>query len=350
MRRERDRARPLPWRPSSPRHAPLLCRTHRSRGSLALLGATAPRARRRRRSAARSCRSIPRSRSPAPRSRSSTTARRSSPPTSASGDGAFYLDAPAAGAYRLVVLVAGASFVSPRREARQRARRSRSSSPSPTSPSTFAVGAVRARRHDARHRRCPAVRARPIPPASPSRATRALVSTMFVVDEDGPPERRQLPRAQHAPRIRSSSRSATRSSAHASCPRRRTAGRCAGRAVHLRLRPARRSGARRRRRASCRRRRAPRVRAEGGGARKTLYVIGADELSAPGIEQMNLVDALNRLRPKLFGPTRLDEQHHAGRTAGLRQRRARRGPRIPARHHRRPASRKSATGSARKRR
>src|SRR4051812_37577738 len=33
--------------------------------------------------------------------------------TSASGDGAFYLDAPAAGAYRLVVLVAGASFVSP---------------------------------------------------------------------------------------------------------------------------------------------------------------------------------------------------------------------------------------------
>jgi len=34
----------------------------------------------------------------------------------------------------------------------------------------------------------------------------------------------------------------------------------------------------------------------------TLYVIGSDELSASGIEQMNLVDALNRLRPKLFGP------------------------------------------------
>jgi hypothetical protein len=34
----------------------------------------------------------------------------------------------------------------------------------------------------------------------------------------------------------------------------------------------------------------------------TLYVIGSDELSAPGIEQMNLVDALSRLRPKLFGP------------------------------------------------
>ena len=32
---------------------------------------------------------------------------------SASSDGAFYLDAPSAGAYRLVVLVAGASFVSP---------------------------------------------------------------------------------------------------------------------------------------------------------------------------------------------------------------------------------------------
>ena len=32
---------------------------------------------------------------------------------SASNDGAFYLDAPSAGVYRLVVLVAGASFVSP---------------------------------------------------------------------------------------------------------------------------------------------------------------------------------------------------------------------------------------------
>jgi len=34
----------------------------------------------------------------------------------------------------------------------------------------------------------------------------------------------------------------------------------------------------------------------------TLYVVSSDELSAPGVEQMNLVDALNRLRPKLFGP------------------------------------------------
>src|SRR5690349_4733643 len=33
--------------------------------------------------------------------------------TSASSEGAFYLDAPGAGSYRLVVLVAGGSFVSP---------------------------------------------------------------------------------------------------------------------------------------------------------------------------------------------------------------------------------------------
>jgi hypothetical protein len=34
----------------------------------------------------------------------------------------------------------------------------------------------------------------------------------------------------------------------------------------------------------------------------TLYVVGADELSQQGIEQANLVDALTRLRPTLFGP------------------------------------------------
>jgi hypothetical protein len=44
--------------------------------------------------------------------------------------------------------------------------------------------------------------------------------------------------------------------------------------------------------------------ADGKAPVKTMYIVSADELSAPDIEQMNLAEALHRLRPRLYGTPR----------------------------------------------
>ena len=49
---------------------------------------------------------------------------------------------------------------------------------------------------------------------------------------------------------------------------------------------------------------APVVPVDDHAALKTMYVVTSDELSAPDVEQLPLADALHRLRPKLYGAPR----------------------------------------------
>ena len=217
---------------------------------------------------------------------------------SASNDGAFYLDAPTAGDYRLVVLVAGASFVSP----------SVTLDSGKTIEKQFSVPDVPIRFVTALFARDVASTASPMPrsprpvypPALAQQRIRALVSTMFIVETDGRANLFSFRALNAAPEpfldaIRESLK-------------------------HTRFVPAQKDDAPVQQvvqftydfgmpgdpergdiivRPNMP---APPSREPKAAAPRTTYVVGADELSAPGVEQMNLVDALNRLRPKLFGP------------------------------------------------
>ena len=217
--------------------------------------------------------------------------------TSASADGAFYLDAPAAGDYRLVVLVAGASFVSPAVKLDSGKTIEKQYSV-PNVPESFAATMF------ARDVTTPAA---PVPgsprPAYPAglaeQGERALVSTMFVVDEDGRPnvDSFQALNTAAAPFVESIREALKRTrfvpAQKDGGPVRQVVQMTYDFGLHgdpvrgdVVVRPpvaATKS--------------APKA-----AAPRTLFVVGADELSAPGVEHMNLVDALKRLRPKLFGP------------------------------------------------
>jgi hypothetical protein len=217
---------------------------------------------------------------------------------SASSDGAFYLDAPSAGAYRLVVLVAGASFVSPSVKLDSGKTIEKQFSV-PDVPTSFASALF------ARDVTSPATAlpgsARPVyPPALAAQGTRALVSTMFIVDTDGRPSLESF-RALNAaaePFV-----DAIRESLK-----------------HTRFVPAQKDGAPIQQvvqytydfgmRGDPERGdvvvrpsqpTAPVAETKAVGPR-TLYIVSGEELSQQGIEQANLVDALARLRPTLFGP------------------------------------------------
>jgi hypothetical protein len=224
---------------------------------------------------------------------------------SASSDGAFYLDAPAAGAYRLVVLVAGASFVSPA-VTLDSGKTIEKQFSVPDVPASFASALF------ARDVSSPATAVpgspRPVyPTALAEQGTRALVSTMFVVDTDGRPnlESFQALNTAAQPFI-----DAIRESLK-----------------HTRFVPAQKDGAPIQQVVQYTYDFGMRGDAERGDivvrpsavvsqtdaksetkdetksvGPHTLYVVGADELSQQGIEQANLVDALTRLRPTLFGP------------------------------------------------
>ena len=216
---------------------------------------------------------------------------------SASTDGAFYLDAPGAGEYRLVVLVAGASFVSPAVKLDSGKTIEKEFSV-PNVPETFATALF------ARDVATPATQVpgspRPAYPAAlAEQGTRALVSTMFVVAEDG--------------RVNIESFRALNTVADPFIASIRDA------LERTRFVPAQKDGGPVRQVVQYTydfgmrgdpvrgdivvRPPMPVSKSESKAASPhTLYVISADELSAPGIEQMNLIDALNRLRPKLFGP------------------------------------------------
>ncbi len=219
---------------------------------------------------------------------------------SASSDGAFYLDAPKAGDYRLVVLVAGASFVSPA-VTLDSGKTIEKQFSVPDVPSSFATALF------ARDVTSPASAIprspRPVyPPALAAQGTRALVSTMFVVDADG--------------RVNIESFRALNAAAQPFIDAIRDA------LKHTRFVPAQKDGAPIQQVVQYTYDfgmpgdpergdvvvRPPQAAApnEAKDAKAvgphTLYIVGADELSQQGIEQANLVEALTRLRPTLYGP------------------------------------------------
>lgn len=222
---------------------------------------------------------------------------------SAGPDGAFYLDAPSPGRYRLVLFVAGASFVSPTVQLDSGATVEKRFSV-PDVPESFA-STLFARDVSSPAMPVPGSPAPSYPAALAARGTRALVSTMFVVSEQGRPDlgtfralndadtpfvdaiRTALEHTRFVPAEKDGKPvpqvvQTTYDFGMADDPAR-------GDVV---VRPA-----------------APPAPAtvapsEAHAPMKTMYVITSDELSAPDVEQLSLADALNRLRPKLYGPAR----------------------------------------------
>ena len=229
---------------------------------------------------------------------------------SASPAGAFYLDAPGAGTYRLVVLVSGGSFVSPsvQLDAGKTVEKYFSV---PDVPATFAA-TLFARDVTKPATPVPGNRAPVYPAGLAEEGVRATISTMFVVNEVGQPDlatlrvlnttpnerfveaiRDALQRTRFVPARKDEEwvpqvvqytydfglagdpergdvviRPAAVAQAHASAS-----------APHAAVAA-----------------KSPPV--------KTMYVVSSDELSRPEIQQMNLGEALHRLRPRLYGAPR----------------------------------------------
>ena len=225
--------------------------------------------------------------------------------TSASADGGFYLDAPAPGSYRLVLLVSGASFVSPsvRLGAGQTVER------------LFSVPDVPAAFETALFARDVTAPATPVPgshgPVYPAglaeEGIRAMISTMFVVNEVGQPDLATLRVLNTVPNERfvESIREALARTRFVPAKK---DGEWVSQVVQYTydfglvgdpdrgdvvVRPPAQTVAQTR----------P-TGAEPKSPVRTMYVVTGDELSRPEIEQMNLADALHRLRPRLFGPSR----------------------------------------------
>ena len=106
--------------------------------------------------------------------------------TAASPEGAFYLDAPAAGGYRVVLFVSGASFVSPALQLDSGKTVERLFSV-PDVPETF-TATLFARDVTTPTTIIPGSPKPTFPSGPASRGERALVSTMFVVSESGAPD------------------------------------------------------------------------------------------------------------------------------------------------------------------
>jgi hypothetical protein len=230
--------------------------------------------------------------------------------TSASSEGAFYLDAPSAGIYRLVVLVSGGSFVSPSVQLDSGKTVERYFSV-PDVPSTFAA-ALFERDVTKPAAAVPGNRP-PVYPAGLAEAgVRATISTMFVVSEVGQPDlatfrvlntgtderfvdaiREALQRTRFVPAKKNDEWVAqvvqyTYDFGLPGDPERGdvvirpavvAAARTPAKPQHASTEP-----------------KVPPV--------KTMYIVSADELSKPEIQQMNLSEALHRLRPRLYGPPR----------------------------------------------
>ena len=227
---------------------------------------------------------------------------------SAGPDGAFYLDAPAAGVYRLVLLVSGASFVSPsvRLEAGKTVERLFSV---PDVPSSFAT-ALFARDVTKPATPVPGSRGPVYPAGLAEERIRATISTMFVVSEVGQPDLATFRVLNTSPNERfvESIREALQRTRFV--PARKDE-EWVPQVVQytydfglpgdpdrgdVMIRPPLPTTADARR-------------ARAGGAEpkspvRTMYVVTIEELSKPDIEGMNLSDALHRLRPRLFGPVR----------------------------------------------
>jgi hypothetical protein len=227
---------------------------------------------------------------------------------SAGPDGAFYLDAPAAGVYRLVVLVSGGSFVSPSvsLEAGKTVEQRFSV---PDIPSSFAA-ALFARDVTKPATPVPGNRGPVYPPGLAEERIRATISTMFVVDEVGQPDlstfrvlntspnerfvesiREALQRTRFVPAKKDDEwvPQVVQYTYDFGLPGDPDRG-----DVMVRP-PTLAAGARKPARTAPPQAKSPVT---------TMYVVTVEELSKPGIESMSLSDALHRLRPRLFGPTR----------------------------------------------
>jgi hypothetical protein len=229
---------------------------------------------------------------------------------SASEEGAFYLDAPGAGSYRLVVLVSGGSFVSPSVQL-DAGRTVEKYFSVPDVPSTFAA-TLFARDVTKPASPIPGNRAPVYPAGLAEEGIRATISTMFVVSEVGQPDlatfrvlntapnerfveaiRESLKRTRFVPARKNDEWvpqvvQYTYDFGLAGDPER-------GDVV---IRPEAVAQAN----PSARDSHAP---AEAKSAPvKTMYVVSSEELSKPEIQQMNLSEALHRLRPRLYGPPR----------------------------------------------
>ena len=229
-------------------------------------------------------------------------------PPAASTDGAFYLDAPAPGIYRMVVFVSGASFVSPFVQLDSGKTLEREFSV-PDVPATFASTRF-ARDVSQPATPVPGNRDPVYPPELAQQGVRAVISTMFVVDAVGQPDvstlrvlsaapnerfveaiREALPRTRFVPAKQDGEWvpqvvQYTYDFGFPGDPDRgdvvvRAPGQVA--LAGGQQTPAPRPLAR-----------------EPRSPVKTMYVLRADELSHREIAQMNLLDALLRLRPRLF--------------------------------------------------
>ena len=228
---------------------------------------------------------------------------------SAGPDGAFYLDAPSAGVYRLVILVSGGSFLSPsvRLDTGKTVEQLFSV---PEVPSSFAA-ALFARDVTKPATPVPGSRGPVYPSGLAEEGIRATISTMFVVSEVGQPDlatfrvlnttpnerfvesiREALQRTRFVPARKDEEwvPQVVQYTYDFGLPGDPDRG-------DVMVRPPLPATADARRMARA------------GGAEpkspvKTMYVVTVDELSKPDIEGMNLSDALHRLRPRLFGPTR----------------------------------------------
>jgi TonB family protein len=227
--------------------------------------------------------------------------------SAASPDGAFYLDAPKAGEYRLVLFVSGASFVSPGVQLDSGKTIERQFSV-PNVPDTFS-STLFARDVTTEAMPVPGSPAPQYPSGLAAEGIRGNVSTMFVVSELGQPDlatfrvlsttpneqfvsaiRTALERTRFVPAKKDGDwvRQVVQYTYDFGLPGDPERG-------DVIVRPPVVATA------------APRDARPPADARapvKTMYVISADELAASDIEQMNLAEAMHRLRPRLYGAPR----------------------------------------------
>ncbi|HKH94301.1 MAG TPA: energy transducer TonB [Gemmatimonadaceae bacterium] len=228
--------------------------------------------------------------------------------SAASPDGAFYLDAPKAGAYRLVLFVSGASFVSPSVQLDSGKTIERQFSV-PDVPDTFS-STLFARDVTSEATPVPGSPKPQYPAGLAAEGIRSHVSTMFVVSEQGQPDletfrvlstttnerfvdaiRAALQRTRFVPAQKDGAavRQVVQYTYDFGLPGDPDRGDVVIRPVVAATAPA------------------GDAKAPAGEAKapvKTMFVIGADELSAREIEQMNLAEAMHRLRPRLYGAPR----------------------------------------------
>ena len=232
--------------------------------------------------------------------------------SSASPEGAFYLDAPKSGIYRLVLFVSGASFVSPSVQLDSGRTIERVFSV-PDVPQTFAT-TLFARDVTTEATRIPGSPDPQYPTGLAAEGIRANVSTMFVVSELGQPDletfrvlstttneqfveaiRSALQRTRFVPAKKDGEwvRQVVQYTYDFGLPGDPERGDVVIRAPATGTKPPVTM--------------APVVaksRVDAKAPVKTMFVISADELSSRDIEQMNLAEAIHRLRPQLYGAPR----------------------------------------------